>query len=700
MAAERTLDVVVRRAELQDGRRLLLGLSGAHDPGTELVLRRDGVERRVPLRPAAAGADEREVELPLGDLASSGPGEWSVEADPGGELGLADAALGRPAIVAGPAGLLQIRVARTAAGAFAVTATPLPAHAEVERVRLEHGAVVVRGRVPGGGPREALLAARRRSDGAEWTTAVATAGERFEARIDLAQLAAAGEHDWDLFLGDRRLGAHMDDLPGKRDLVVFPAWRVGRGADGCELRPYYTPEDNLAIRAGAPSSAPPPAPPPSPRGSALRAAESPRRRMLGGLAVAMHRLALAAAAAVLRPRRRAPATAATVAAAPLRVLLLHAYGLGGTVRTSFNLAEGLDGSRAIELISVIRRRDSPFLSFPAGAAVSTLDDQRSAAAHGPLARLLGRLPSVLVHPEDYAYPYVSLRTDFALVRRLRALRGGTLVTTRPAFNMLAARLCGDDVVTIGQEHMNFLAHRPRLTRDIRARFGGLDVLTVLTHADEVDYARALASAPVRIVRIPNAVPPLDGGTPSLDAKVVLAAGRLEVQKGFDLLIRAWRPVAEAHPDWQLRIYGAGRRRDELRALILELGLYDSVFLMGRTKRLGDAMAAASLFVLSSRFEGFGMVLVEAMSKGLPVVSFDCPRGPGEIVRHGTDGIVVPGGDVEGLAEGICALIADPALRRRYGAAAAENARSYDVRAIARRWDELLRELSVRDESAA
>jgi glycosyltransferase involved in cell wall biosynthesis len=203
-------------------------------------------------------------------------------------------------------------------------------------------------------------------------------------------------------------------------------------------------------------------------------------------------------------------------------------------------------------------------------------------------------------------------------------------------------------------------------------------------------------APTRVVRITNALPPdIEGGRATLDSKIIVAGGRLTSQKGFDRLIPAFAPVARRHPDWRLRIYGGGKKLGQLRRLILDHDLYNHVFLMGPTERFGEELTKGALFALSSRHEGFGMVLIEAMSKGLPVVAFDCPRGPSEIISSGRDGILVPEGDISALSEGLLELVEDEDKRHRFGSAALEKARAYDIGVIGRQWDELFEELLAR-----
>ena len=229
--------------------------------------------------------------------------------------------------------------------------------------------------------------------------------------------------------------------------------------------------------------------------------------MLGAPAVAAHRLALALVRAL--PARRGHGGPA------VWIVLTNAYAMGGTVRAVLTLAGHLAAHHDVEVIAVKRGgRRRPFFPFPPGVKVTTLDDRRK-PRRGPIERTLAALPSLLVHPEDYAYPAASLWTDIKLLRALRAT-GGQIVIPDPV-----------------------------------------------------------------------AIPP-----------------------------------------------GGGPERPALERLIAEHRLQGTIELLGPTRHLEEAFREASVFVLSSRFEGFGMVIVEAMRCGLPVVSFNCPRGPSDIITPG------------------------------------------------------------------
>ncbi len=172
-------------------------------------------------------------------------------------------------------------------------------------------------------------------------------------------------------------------------------------------------------------------------------------------------------------------------------------------------------------------------------------------------------------------------------------------------------------------------------------------------------------------------------------KLVVAMGRLSAEKGFDRLIDAFAQVASPHDEWTLEIAGEGLERNDLQQRIDRQRLGDRVTLMGWVDEPETWLSQAAIFVLSSRYEGFPVSLLEAMSLGLAVISFDCDSGPREIIRHQVDGLLVRPGDVAGLAQAMQCLIDDPALRHRLGQAARNVVERFSPARFIEQWNAVL-----------
>lgn len=217
-----------------------------------------------------------------------------------------------------------------------------------------------------------------------------------------------------------------------------------------------------------------------------------------------------------------------------------------------------------------------------------------------------------------------------------------------------------------------------------------DKFVVLTEEDKQNWG------PMQnLCVIPNASLFMSERYSDLSTKRVIAVGRLDYQKGFDRLIKAWDIISHTgrFHDWRLDIYGQGEWYEMLQAMIEERGLNNSVALNKPTNNIGEEYVNSSLIVMSSNYEGFGMVLVEAMSCGVPAVAFDCQCGPKDIVRHGERGLIVENGDIEGLADAMMKIMGDEGLRKRMGENAKKVVETYSEERVMGLWVNLFEEIS-------
>ena len=217
-----------------------------------------------------------------------------------------------------------------------------------------------------------------------------------------------------------------------------------------------------------------------------------------------------------------------------------------------------------------------------------------------------------------------------------------------------------------------------------------DRFVVLTYED-MHYWGNLPNIEV----IPNSLPFQLNEMALLENKKIIAVGRYAYQKGFDLLIESWAIVNKTYPDWKLDIVGEGELQPELAQQIKEKGLLESAALIPATKRIEEVYLQASVLVMSSRYEGFGMVLLEAQSLGVPVISFACKCGPKDIITQGIDGFLVFEQDVQTLASKIMKLIKDEALRKLMGQAAKQNSKRFSESKILPKWEILFESLIIK-----
>ncbi|NYV77145.1 glycosyltransferase, partial [Streptomyces sp. UH6] len=362
-------------------------------------------------------------------------------------------------------------------------------------------------------------------------------------------------------------------------------------------------------------------------------------------------------------------------------LVYNAYGMGGTVRATANTGAALAGlGHQVEVVSVYRARDDPLLPFSPEVRLRPLVDWRADSPGCERSSPRAGAPSTMWTDTGVASGPMppSRLTDERIAAFLRTTDADVVVSTRP---VLTGHLARDGrrhrYLRIGQEHLLLGRHAGHVRVHQNRALAGLDAFVTVSRTDAAEYRAAVPRAADRITAIPNCVPAPDVVPSDGRSKVIVAAGRLVGLKRYDLLIDAFAGIAPRHPDWSLRIHGRGHKARELRDQVDALGLQEQVRLMGPVSPIDPEWAKGALAAVTSSREAFGMTVVEALHCGVPVVSTDCPHGPGEILTHDHDGLLVPMADgADGFAAALESLIEDPARRARLAANTRRTAADY------------------------
>jgi glycosyltransferase involved in cell wall biosynthesis len=284
--------------------------------------------------------------------------------------------------------------------------------------------------------------------------------------------------------------------------------------------------------------------------------------------------------------------------------------------------------------------------------------------------------------------FSSLRTITALRQLFKNSVPGVVYVASP-LNLLEVFLAGMDMRRIVvTEHSSFSAYNWVYKKIISKLYPSVGLLTVPTKMDSEGYMRR----GIRNAYVPNPISFYPNEISDLSSRWALCVGRFTDDKRHDLLLDIWYLSGIQRLGWKLRIIGKGECEPDLRKKILALGLNESVFIEGPTSSIQEKYFASSIFLLTSRAEGFGLVLAEAMAFGVPCICFDCPSGPRDIVDEGLTGRLLKEGDIDGYVEALRELAMNPTRRLEFGERARASVKKFQAKAVGAEFMKVFREV--------
>lgn len=344
-------------------------------------------------------------------------------------------------------------------------------------------------------------------------------------------------------------------------------------------------------------------------------------------------------------------------------LMHNIYALGGTVKAVSELANTLsDKGHKVEIISIFRAKDTPYFKLNSSVKIKHLVDYRLKPQNiisifmNRLNKYTPLLKPIYLSKHEPGLNQFSKYIEYKLVRAINNVDTDVLVGTRASFNIFISKYYRGDAMIVGMEHMNLNAYPKAFQQEILDAYQHLDALTTLTHTDKDDY-ESLIETPVYVV--PNIIRVKKLNIPKQN--IILSAGRLEYEKGYDILIESINIIKNMlrQKRYKIEIYGEGQEHQNLQQAINHYQLNDLMTIHPATQQLNEKLAQSLITVVPSRNEGFGMIILEAMAQDNIVISFKDTLGPSQLIQHNKNGYLADYTNAKSLAKYI-----DLAIQKR------------------------------------